>query len=217
MNWNIFKIKIDRLSAWVLAIGMVLYFISGYGMTKGIFDYSFATKIHLDYLTLIILIAFTVHTSYSIALAFKRWGWWNWFTQVILIIFYIAFLSFFIYVDRFYVRDQGTPKSTTTQTTETATPTTTSAPTTSTDTSASTSSTTSTSPKNFTTAELAIYNGKSGQPSYVAVDGTVYDMSSIFINGVHKGYYAGQDLSQAFAQYHDTNLLDGLPIKGVLK
>ena len=44
-NWIMkYWIKIDRFAAWVLLVGMTLYFISGYGMAKGIFDASLATK-----------------------------------------------------------------------------------------------------------------------------------------------------------------------------
>ena len=70
-------IKLDRFFAWVLFATMLLYFISGYGMTKGLIDANLATKLHISWLTYIILIAFTVHTSYAIHLALKRWRIWN--------------------------------------------------------------------------------------------------------------------------------------------
>lgn len=55
--------------------------------------------------------------------------------------------------------------------------------------------------KVFTSAELAKYTGKGGQPAYVAVDGIVYDVSGskFFPNGVHQvcegESAAGHDLS----------------------
>ena len=50
----------------------------------------------------------------------------------------------------------------------------------------------------LTEAELAKFNGKNGQPAYVAVDGIVYDVtnSSAWKNGDHNGYEAGKDLTK---------------------
>ena len=60
--------------------------------------------------------------------------------------------------------------------------------------------------KVFTRAELAKYDGRNGQPAYVAVDGFVYDVtgSRFFANGVHsvceEDTTAGQDLSEELAE-----------------
>ncbi|MCX6808195.1 MAG: hypothetical protein NTW50_00820 [Candidatus Berkelbacteria bacterium] len=213
----IFQIKLDRLSAWVLAVGMALYFISGYGMTKGIISQNLALKLHLDYLALITLTAFTIHTSYAIHLALKRWRIWNSFSKSCLAIFYILFLGFFVYVDRVYIQKPVAISTTSAnQTTTTATNTNISDPVTSTDTT-NTPSTGANTTKTFSAQELAKYNGLNGQPAYVAVDGTVYDMSSIFRNGQHHGFSAGQDLTNAFHQFHTSGQLDGLPIVGIFK
>ena len=56
--------------------------------------------------------------------------------------------------------------------------------------------------KVFTRSELAKYNGRNGQPAYVAVDGYVYDLtgSRTWVNGVHsvcdEDSTAGHDLSE---------------------
>lgn len=60
--------------------------------------------------------------------------------------------------------------------------------------------------KVFPSAELAKYNGKNGQPAYVAVDGIVYDVSGskFFPNGVHQvcegESAAGHDLSDEMSE-----------------
>ena len=56
----------------------------------------------------------------------------------------------------------------------------------------------------FTPAELARYNGRNGAPAYVAVNGTVYDMTyePTWGAATHFGLAAGKDLSGAFASCH---------------
>ena len=56
--------------------------------------------------------------------------------------------------------------------------------------------------KVFSASELAKYNGRNGQPAYVAVDGYVYDLtgSRTWVNGLHsvcdEDSMAGHDLSE---------------------
>lgn len=49
----------------------------------------------------------------------------------------------------------------------------------------------------LTIEELGEYNGKDGQPAYVAVDGIIYDVtnSAAWKNGEHNGFEAGKDLT----------------------
>lgn len=51
----------------------------------------------------------------------------------------------------------------------------------------------------FTAEELQKYDGKNGQPAYVAYKGTVYDIteSSMWSDGEHEGmHFAGHDLTE---------------------
>lgn len=73
----------------------------------------------------------------------------------------------------------------------------------------------------FTLEELATYNGKDGQPAYVAVDGVVYDVSASpeWENGEHKmGITAGQDLTDEIKNKspHGVSVLSGFPVVGRL-
>ncbi len=74
--------------------------------------------------------------------------------------------------------------------------------------------------KEFTIEELAKYNGIDGKPSYVAVDGIVYDVSNetSWKAGIHFGLSAGQDLTESFNNCHNkAEILDQLPKVGILK
>lgn len=75
--------------------------------------------------------------------------------------------------------------------------------------------------KQFTLEELAKYDGSMGKPAYVAVNGTVYDVSwnESWPGGAHFGIYAGKELSTEFIKHHDNKveILKKLPIVGILK
>ena len=74
--------------------------------------------------------------------------------------------------------------------------------------------------RTFTTEELADYNGSNGKPAYVAVDGIVYDVSSVirWAGGRHFGLQAGRDLTSPFMGCHQGIMgrLDQLPKVGTL-
>jgi predicted heme/steroid binding protein len=183
--------KINRFFAWILLLCIFLYFLSGYGMTKGIISPSFSTKLHLHILPLITLIAFTLHSSLSIRLALMRWRIWNKFSLAILTLIYLVFFLGVIYVNFAYQPNNNYSVKVTnnTQTIE----------------------------KFFTLQELAQYNGQNGQSAYVAVDDLVYDLSSIFRNGQHQGHLAGQDLTDYFYSQHAKSQLINYPVVGRLK
>lgn len=71
----------------------------------------------------------------------------------------------------------------------------------------------------FTLDELAVYNGKNGNPAYVAINGVVYDVtnSPAWAAATHFGLSAGNDLTNAFASCHaGANILNQLPVVGKL-
>jgi predicted heme/steroid binding protein len=216
-----YLIKIDRIAAWALFASMLAYFVSGYGMTKGIIDPAFAANLHTKYLPTVIVLAFSSHTSFAIHLALKRWRWWNLFTKIALVAFYVIITLGFLYFEYLYI--QPVPKVENTggaraqqvstgddddedegRSTQNVTQNVTSSPAT-------------TTVKTFTIAELSGYNGQNGQPAYVAVDGSVYDVTKLFKNGFHYSHFAGRDLTNEFYAEHAKSKLAKYSIIGQLK
>lgn len=75
--------------------------------------------------------------------------------------------------------------------------------------------------KTFTMDELAQYNGKNGNPAYIAIDGTVYDVTNVpqWKNGDHAGKFeAGKDFTNELKNMapHDASKLQGVTVVGVL-
>ena len=67
----------------------------------------------------------------------------------------------------------------------------------------------------WTLTALKQYNGSNGNPAYIAVNGTIYDVSGAWQSGKHQGITAGQDVTQAFANSpHSKSLLSQLPVVG---
>lgn len=66
----------------------------------------------------------------------------------------------------------------------------------------------------FTAAELAAYDGREGRPAYVGVNGVVYDVGTVFLEGRHFEHLAGQDLTGAFLRQHVPAVLAGYPVVG---
>lgn len=216
--------KLDRFVVWFLLGSMFIYTITGFGMTKGIISAKTATQWHLDILPYIMLVSFVIHTSWAIHLALIRWRIWNRVTKTLLVLIYAGFVGFFVYLESFYTPkwktnniNSSTPSSQNViQPTPTinvevddediasAKPANTPAP---------TASATSTE-KVFTKSELAKYNGQNSQSAYVAVDGIVYDVTSIFSNGAHFSHFAGQDLTQAFYIRHVASQIKKYPVVG---
>ena len=84
---------------------------------------------------------------------------------------------------------------------------------------AASSSSSQSNAQTFTLDELAQYDGKNGNDAYVAVSGTVYDVTNAdrWQNGNHYGVQAGTDCTTAISRSpHGSSVLDGLPIVGTL-
>lgn len=74
--------------------------------------------------------------------------------------------------------------------------------------------------RTFTIGELATFTGKNGRPSYVAVNGIVYDVTnnSTWAAATHFGLVAGKDYTQEFASCHagQQSILASQPVVGRL-
>jgi predicted heme/steroid binding protein len=72
----------------------------------------------------------------------------------------------------------------------------------------------------LTLEQLAQYNGKSGNPAYIAVDGVIYDVTNNhhWTTGTHEGYSAGTDLTDAIMAKspHGISVLGDVPVVGKL-
>lgn len=72
----------------------------------------------------------------------------------------------------------------------------------------------------LTLDQLKQYNGKDGNPAYIAVDGVIYDVTNDrhWKSGTHEGYSAGKDLTDAIKgkSPHGTSVLEGVPVVGKL-
>ncbi len=72
----------------------------------------------------------------------------------------------------------------------------------------------------FTLEELSYFDGTQGKPAYVAVNGTVYDLSEkiAWAGGSHFGMQAGRDLTDQFTSCHGgmIAMLEQLPVVGFL-
>lgn len=70
----------------------------------------------------------------------------------------------------------------------------------------------------LTLEELKQYDGKNGNPAYVAVDGVIYDVTNVakWKDGEHNGYSAGNDLTDIIKNKspHGVKNLEGLPVVG---
>lgn len=72
----------------------------------------------------------------------------------------------------------------------------------------------------LTLEQLKQFDGKNGNPAYIAVDGILYNVTddSNWKKGSHNGYSAGRDLTDAISgeSPHGTSVLDSVPVVGKL-
>jgi len=72
----------------------------------------------------------------------------------------------------------------------------------------------------LTLEQLKQFNGKDGNPAYIAVDGVIYDVTNNhhWTTGTHEGYSAGADLTDAIMgkSPHGISVLGDVPIVGKL-
>jgi len=95
-----FLIKLNRFSAWVLLVLIILFIISGYGMTKQIIDPIRATYLHNQVLPVFLFIFFVIHISISTSYALRRWKVFS--SQktiyIYILIFSLILLAFFFWM-----------------------------------------------------------------------------------------------------------------------
>jgi len=72
----------------------------------------------------------------------------------------------------------------------------------------------------LTLEELRKYDGRNGNPAYVAVDGMIYDATDVPQRGggYHNGFHAGNDLTSEIKTIapHGVPRLSGVPVVGCL-
>lgn len=72
----------------------------------------------------------------------------------------------------------------------------------------------------LSTEELSNYNGKDGNPAYIAVNGIIYDVSdsNLWKEGEHNGFEAGKDLTAELMEKspHGEKVIERLTPVGTL-
>jgi len=218
-------IQIDRASAWVLLFSIITYMLSGYGLTKGIINSQISLFLHRNILPTITMIAFVGHTSLAVKNAMMRKKIWNKVTKIFLILAYTLGFLGFIYLEVFVMRSNkevNTEKSVLVEKQDIKPANLIEEKTTNvnkvvTDTNQKEPENTNVDQKVFTLEELSKYNGKDGKPSYVAVDGVVYDLTKVFKNGTHYEHLAGEELTEGFYKKHVKSQITKYPVMGILE
>jgi uncharacterized membrane protein len=194
--------KIDRIAAWTLLITMLLFFVSGYGMTKGLINSQLAVNIHNNWLPIILISAFSFHTCYALSLALKRWKLWNTITRILLILVYILFFAFFVYINSFSSgfkkASSNTKSQTVIQESESEED----------DTdeviqNQNTSAAPSTKNSSYTLAQVSTHNTTTD--CWIIISNVVYDISSYSHSGPQSHLFCGEDNTSALSQAHGLN------------
>lgn len=94
-----FLVKLARWSGWALVPLMVLFFVSGYGATKGIIDPVLAKALHEKWLPLPTAIAFLLHTliysKFALQRKLKNERWVNIYIIILGLVIFGLFLYFY--------------------------------------------------------------------------------------------------------------------------
>ena len=101
-NFQMWLTRIDRIAAWILLAAIILFFISGYGLTKGVIGRQLARDLHLNILPLIALASFVIHTGLAVRLSLIRWRIWNKVSLTLLVLACLAFSAIFGYIELLY-------------------------------------------------------------------------------------------------------------------
>jgi hypothetical protein len=184
--------KIDRVAAWTLLATMFLYFISGYGMTKGLINNTLAINLHNHWLPLILITSFSAHTCYAIHLALKRWRIWNQFTKILLFTVYVIFVGFFVYLNSFSAGFK-TKNSSTMNSNQTPTPQT-------------TQNSTVTNPTFFTLEQVGAHNKSSD--CWIVLSRNVYNITDYMHSGPQSHIFCGKDNTTALSSAHGSRYSD---------
>lgn len=68
-----FLTTIDRFGRWILALLMLLFILTGFGITKGLMDPKLAKQLHKDILPPLLYILFLIHIVIPLRAKFIRW------------------------------------------------------------------------------------------------------------------------------------------------
>jgi len=100
-NLNKVLFSISKISGWILLFLLFLYFLSGYGMTKGIIDYSTSQKLHNSILPLSFLFFLILHIFFPVKVFLLKFikdeRWINIYLIILFSIIYLLFLYFHFY------------------------------------------------------------------------------------------------------------------------
>lgn len=99
-NFNRFLIKTQKISGVILLVLVILYFISGYGITKGIIDPDVAKFLHERILPVPFVLFLLLHIAFWVKKLLlgliKDERWVNGYLIILLSIIFILFVIYFI-------------------------------------------------------------------------------------------------------------------------
>ncbi len=214
-NFESPPVKIERVIVWILLAFLILYMISGYGLTRGLVSHPLVWDLHAQWLPLIIVIAFALYVGLALRSMLIRRRTWNAISKTVLVLACLILLGFFVYVElchRKEPREESDPAEETLPIEEETVPV-------EEDLLIGIASEPDEEENGlpvFTLEELSSYDGKDGRPAYVAVDGIVYDNTEVFKGGKHYSHFAGKDLTEEFYSYHIIEELEGYSVVGRL-